>query len=103
MVDANNVKSYHLKLQATQFLRSTGVLDAYENVIEKLVTTGWPSDKTIFDHAAHELLTWHSTHRDEYSGNMSINPGADGLQSAGRRTESFLSHADDSNLSVDRN
>ena len=53
-------KTYQLKLQATQFLRGTGLLDAYEGVIEKLVTTGWPSDKTVFEHAAYELLRWHS-------------------------------------------
>ena len=87
MVDAKNVKSYQLKLQATQFLRSTGVLDAYENVIDKLVTTGWPSDKNIFDHAAHELLKWHSVHKDEYVNIAAVNPGTSGLQTAARARE----------------
>ena len=55
-----------LKLQATQFLKGTGLLDGYESVIEKLITQGWPSNKNIFDHAAYELLKWHSEHKDEY-------------------------------------
>ena len=38
MVDSNDAKSYQLKLQATQFLRGTGLLDAYEGVVEKLVS-----------------------------------------------------------------
>ena len=50
-------------------------MDAYEAVIEKLVTSGWPSDKTIFDHAAYELLKWHTEHREEYANNALMNPG----------------------------
>ena len=81
------LKSYQLKLQATQFLRATGILDAYENVVEELVTKGWPSDKTIFDHAAHELLKWHTEHKEEYAHNSmgNVNPGAAGLQNAMQR------------------
>ena len=48
-------------------------------MIESLVTTGWPSNKTIFEHAAYELLKWHAEHRDEFANNMAANPGADGL------------------------
>ena len=41
------------RLSATQFLKSTGVLDAYEYVIESLVANGVPEDTTLYDHAAH--------------------------------------------------
>ena len=75
--------SYALKLQATQFLRGTGLLDAYEGVISKLVTQGWPSDDNVFGHAAHELLRWHSQHKDEYANNMMVNPGSAALQIQG--------------------
>ena len=64
-----------LKLQATQFLKGTGVLDGYEAVIEKLITQGWPSNKNIFDHAAYELLKWHSEHKEEYKEGSLRNPG----------------------------
>ena len=33
---------FKLKLQETQFLKSTGVLDGYENVIDTMVSNGWP-------------------------------------------------------------
>ena len=82
MVD-RDVPSYALKLQATQFLRGTGLLDAYEDVISKLVTQGWPSDDNVFGHAAHELLRWHSQHKDEYANNMMVNPGSAALQIQG--------------------
>ena len=29
---------------------------------------GWPSDKSVFEHAAYELLKWASDHKDEYRG-----------------------------------
>jgi hypothetical protein len=33
-----------------------------------MVTNGWPSDKSIFDYAAYELLKWGAEHKDEYRG-----------------------------------
>ena len=65
-----------LKLQATQFLKSTGVLDAYESVIEEMVTHGWPGNTTIYEHAAYELLRWHSQHKESLKTIVKIaNPG----------------------------
>ena len=29
---------------------------------------GWTSDKSIFEHAAYELLKWAGEHKDEYRG-----------------------------------
>ena len=33
-----------------------------------MVSNGWPSDKSIFDYAAYELLKWGSEHKDEFRG-----------------------------------
>lgn len=44
------------------------MLDAYEHVISTMILNGWPSDKSIFDHAAYELLKWSTEHKDEYRG-----------------------------------
>lgn len=65
-----------LKLQATQFLKSTGVLDAYESVIDTMVSTGWPSNSTIYEHAAYELLRWHAVNREQIQTLQKVpNPG----------------------------
>jgi len=57
-------------------------------VVEKLITQGWPSEKTVFEHAAYELLKWHSNHRDDYVNSYSlVNPGAAGLNSSIRQRE----------------
>lgn len=29
---------------------------------------GWPSDKSIFEHAAYEILKWSAEHKDSYRG-----------------------------------
>lgn len=49
-------------------MKSTGILDAYEHVISSMITDGWPSEKSIFEHAAYELLKWASEHKDEFRG-----------------------------------
>jgi len=56
------------QLAGTKFLRSTGLLDAYEHVVSTMIMNGWPSDKSIFEHAAYELLKWGAEHKDEYRG-----------------------------------
>jgi hypothetical protein len=33
-----------------------------------MIMNGWPSDKSIFEHAAYELLKWAAEHKDEYRG-----------------------------------
>jgi len=33
-----------------------------------MVQNGWPSDKSIFEHAAYEILKWSSEHKDQYRG-----------------------------------
>ena len=64
-----------LKLQATQFLKSTGIIDAYEHVIEQLIMNGWPSDKPMYDHVSYEILKFHADHKDEYAQKRLQNPG----------------------------
>lgn len=64
------------RLQTTQFLRATGLLDAYEAVIESLVSNGWPSERSLYDHASDELLRWHAEHKDEYDVHRIMNPGS---------------------------
>jgi len=55
-------------LQGTKFLKTTGILDAYEHVIGSMIANGWPSDKTIFEHAAYEVLKWAADNKDNYRG-----------------------------------
>jgi len=45
-------------------LQATGLLDAYEAVMESLIIKGWPSEKILYDHASDELLRWHANHQD---------------------------------------
>lgn len=60
------VEHHRDNLLAThKYLKTTGILDAYQHVMQTLSTKGWPQDKSLFDHAAYELLKWHSEHKDE--------------------------------------
>lgn len=56
------------QLQGTKYLKATGILDAYEHVINTMVSNGWPSDKSIFEHAAYEVLKWAAENKDSYRG-----------------------------------
>ena len=56
------------QLQGTKFLKTTGILDAYEHTISTMIKNGWPSDKSIFDHAAYEVLKWSAENKDSYRG-----------------------------------
>ena len=33
-----------------------------------MILNGWPSDKSVFEHAAYEILKWASENKDNYSG-----------------------------------
>jgi hypothetical protein len=46
-------------------LKATGILDAYQHVMDSLIQNGWPQEKSVFDHAAYELLKWHSEHKED--------------------------------------
>ena len=46
------------KMESTNFLKSTGLLDGYESIVTTMVEEGWPSDQSIFEHAAYLLLRW---------------------------------------------
>jgi hypothetical protein len=79
MPENSNGNPLDLKLKATQFLKATGLLDGYEAVIQELITNGWPSDKSIFDHAAYEILKFHADHKEEYLTKKIENPGVNAL------------------------
>ena len=57
------------------------------------MTNGWPSDKSIFDHAAYEILKFHADHKDEYT-NKITNPGLNGLTKADQNAGSGVSPED---------
>jgi len=52
-------------MMTTNYLKATGLLDAYEDVVSKMIEDGWPSDKSIFDHAAYLLLKYKVDHEEE--------------------------------------
>lgn len=54
------------------------MLDGYEAVLETLVIEGWPSEKSVYDHAAYLLLRWHSQHKEEFTIHKMDNPGTTG-------------------------
>ena len=49
----------------TNFLKSTKILQAYEDTVSKIVVDGLPRDQSIFNHAANSILKWQSSHKDE--------------------------------------
>lgn len=55
-------------MKGTKLLKSTGLLDAYEHVINTMVLNGWPKEKSIYENAAYELLKWASENKDHYRG-----------------------------------
>ena len=63
--DIERAKVPYQKMQTTNFLKGTGILDAYEHVVSAMVEDGWPSDQSPFDHAAYLVLKYHSDHADE--------------------------------------
>jgi hypothetical protein len=52
-------------MMTTNFLKATGLLDAYESVVQTMVEDGWPSDESLFDHAAYLILKYQTEHKDE--------------------------------------
>jgi hypothetical protein len=63
------------QLQGTKLFKTTVILDAYEHVINTMVINGWPSEKSIFEHAAYEVLKWAAEHKDNYRGLVGKNLG----------------------------
>lgn len=63
------------QLQGTKYLKTTGIMDAYEHVISTMIVNGWPQDKSIFEHAAYEVLKWAAEHKDNYRGLVGRNLG----------------------------
>ena len=63
--DIDRARIPYQKMQTTNFLKATGILDAYENVVSSMVEDGWPSDQSPFDHAAYLVLKYQTDHADE--------------------------------------
>ena len=40
-----------------------------------MIVNGWPSDKSIFEHAAYEVLKWAADNKDNYKGLVGKNIG----------------------------
>ena len=59
------MQGYDGKMLNTNFLRSTGLLDGYESVVSQMVEDGWPSEKSVFEHAAYLLLKWQGENQDK--------------------------------------
>ena len=38
-----------------------------------MIKNGWPSDKSIFEHAAYEVLKWAADNKDSYRGMVGRN------------------------------
>lgn len=55
---ANPTGQASSKMMTTNFLKATGILDAYETVVSTMVAEGWPADQSIFEHAAYLLLKY---------------------------------------------
>ena len=49
----------------TNFLKSTKILDAYEDTVSKIVVDGLPKDQSIFNHAANSILKWQNRNQEE--------------------------------------
>lgn len=52
----------------SQKLRSSGILEAYEKLLTNIYQNGWPGDKSIYNHAAEEILRYGSKHQQEFKG-----------------------------------
>ena len=55
-------------MKMSQYLRSTGVLEAYEKVLTSMYTNGWPGDRSIYNYAAEEILRYGSQFQQEFKG-----------------------------------
>ena len=52
----------------TQYLRSSGILEAYEKLLTSLYTNGWPGNKSIYEHSAEEILGYGLKYQQEFKG-----------------------------------
>lgn len=52
----------------SQQLRSTGILEAYENLLTSIYQNGWPGDKSIHSYAAEEILRYGNKYQQEFKG-----------------------------------
>lgn len=55
-------------LKMSQYLRSWGILEAYEKLLTSLYTNGWPGDRSIYSYSAEEILRYGSKFQQEFKG-----------------------------------
>ena len=49
----------------TDMLKSTKLMQAYEETVSKIVVEGLPKDQSIFNHAANSILRWQNGNKDD--------------------------------------
>ena len=47
-------------------------MDAFESVIDNMITNGWPEESGIYEHAAYELLRWHALNHENYQNIVKV-------------------------------
>jgi hypothetical protein len=55
-------------MKMSQYLRSCGILEAYEKLLTTLYCNGWPADRSIFNYSAEEILRYGSKFQQEFKG-----------------------------------
>lgn len=60
------------ELGNSNFLKATGLLEAYEHCLTSMINEGWPSDTTIFEHAAYLILEYQTDHKAELLSNFAV-------------------------------
>ena len=55
-------------MRGTQYLKSTGILDAYEKTLAQLYSKGWPKEQSLYNHVADEILRYGSRYQQEFKG-----------------------------------
>ena len=55
-------------MKMSQYLRSWGLLEAYEKLMTGMYVNGWPGDRSIYSYAAEEILRYGSKYQQEFKG-----------------------------------
>ena len=63
-----NFQPILLNMRGSQYLKQTGILDCYEKLLTQLYSKGWPEEKSIFNHAADEILRYGSKFQSDFKG-----------------------------------
>lgn len=61
-------KPTSLSLKGNTYLKSTGVIGAYQKLLTNLYSNGWPKEKGLFNYCADEILRHGSQYQKEFKG-----------------------------------